>query len=154
MPETYQKPSDVAGIETRLHQHIETTNEKLDILIDLTTAMATVQERQNRQTDDIKRLETQQANDRAHLSGMYEKFDIKLATAELERKQVVQRIFDKIEDAIMKKTAESLHMHEDVEKDMEHIGTKIDKLSTQMTALSNDVNSKTSFTKVLFGCLD
>lgn len=134
-------------LEGRLTSHIEQTNDKLDALIELTKMMATVQERQNRHSDDIKRIEQQQINDRSYLSGMYEKFDIKLATIELERKQVTQRIFDKMDEALIKKSAETLHMHEEVEKDMDKVLKKIDDLAIQVSTLSTDYNAKTNFTK-------
>lgn len=139
--------SEIIAVENRLAHHIESTNQKLDTLIELTKQMAAVQERQNRHTDDIKRIETAQTEDRNKLVTYLDKQDTKLANIELERKQVTQRLFEKIEESIRQKSIESVHMHEDVERDINSIGKNIEGLSKQITELGSDYHAKSNFTR-------
>jgi len=131
------------SIERRLASHIDTTNEKLDQLIEVTKQMVAIQERQNRQTDDIRRFEDVQHR----MTGMWEKFDVKINTVELDRKQVTQRLFDKIDEVLARKSAETLHMHEDVERDMAAVDKKLEKISDDLGNLSTDYHAKHNFTR-------
>lgn len=114
--------SRLESLDSRFETYVRQTTDKLDILIDLTRQMAAMQERQQRHTDDIIRLEQ------------------KLTTIETDRSQSVSRVYDRIEN--VKRDVEA-----NVDRSFESIDTKLGKVSDQIKLLDTDYQAKQNFMK-------
>lgn len=137
-PDSFIKQNHMMNnIENRLSSHIETTNEKLDILIELTRQMAGVQERQNRHTDDIKRLEIWQIDMTRQMSTLYEKFDNKLNAAEHDRKKTTERIFEKLQEVLNQRLELEEKFHDRTANELEDLTLGLSTLNTEYVSKSN-----------------
>lgn len=134
-------------VDDKLDDHVKLTNERLRDFTELSRTVATAQERQNRHTDDIKRLEHLVEDDRGRMSGLYEKLDVKIATEALERKQSFDRIYNRLDEARMARTQELEDFKEVMNKAQEKSCKRIDGVSEQIEELAKDYNHKSGWAK-------
>ena len=147
MPPEIDYHQMIVGLDQKLSSHIISTDNKLDTLIEISRTLATIQERQQRHSDEIRRWEVVQTDDRQRFLAQIEKLDSKHEVIELERKQVTARIFDKIDEVSRSKSGENIRREEEIERDIDKVTTRLTEISKQINKISTDLSSKTSFTK-------
>ena len=129
----------VTQLENQLEGHVRATNDKLDILIELTRQMAAMHERQQRHSDDINRIEKNMQDDRNRATTLYDKIDIKLMTAEVDRKASLDRLFTKLEENGKMQSVEC-----DIQQ--KKLDIQLKELSTAHYTLDTDYKAKKNFT--------
>jgi hypothetical protein len=127
----------VTQLENQLEGHIKQTNDKLDILIDLTRQMATMQERQNRHTDDISRLEKVITDERNRTTMLYDKIDLKMSAMEVDRKTSIDRLFTKIDSMNLVQSTECINHQKESDEDIKHIKLAHKTLEDEFNAKKN-----------------
>lgn len=91
-------------INDRFDKYMESTNEKLDVLIELNQKMAVVYERQQRSIEDMIRVEKMVAENRKQVSDEFKEVEIKICDAIKERNFIIDNSEAKLKEEIGKTT--------------------------------------------------
>ena len=84
--------------EEKFEKYIDITNEKLDVLIELTRQMAVVQERQQHTFENIVRLEKTIGDTKLYTKSEIDSLDKKISLVFMDKKDESQKHLKKIED--------------------------------------------------------
>lgn len=130
----------MSNLENQLESHIKTTNQKLDILIELTRQMATMQERQNSHANDIQRLEKSDVDFRQQFLSAIEKIERRVNSSEDESVKAVDKLVTKLE-LLDTRNNESLKLRDAEFK------TMITAVATKLENFESDYKAKYNFSR-------
>lgn len=128
----------IKSIDNQLSSHIDNTNKKLDVLIDIARQVATIQERQHRHSDDISRLESFILEVRKQQLSENEKLDTRITAIDTGHRTSTERIHARITEEAEKNALKDTLCKQDCSK-------KIKDAEAITEALNKDYLSKVNF---------
>lgn len=147
-------------LEKRFDDFIKTTNDrldetanKLDVLIGLTQQIAVIQERQNHNTEELKRLETSISNREIALEGSLKRIEEKMEKNEVDRMNSLTRIHSRIDGLVTQ--VEERHKVFLIEHGVsaKQIDADMENIKTTFRDHKSDYDAKTNFFRGVFAAI-
>lgn len=147
MPMDAETERVIESVEKRVEDHIATTNNqlsqtnsKLDVLIDLTRQMATLQERQNRHTDEIAKMHTDMVETRKQFMHLVDKIDSRLDAYQTDTKNSIDRLHTRIAETSKSQENKCDANKQQADKLFEDLETKHHALNDYVVGRKNFLN--------------
>jgi hypothetical protein len=150
MSDDFEKFVAVANnLESKLESHIQSTNDKLDILIDITRQLTILQERQSNNTSEIQRLERLITSTSDKTAVLIDKINDKIASVEDNRVKSIERIATKAETT-------ELNLEKLIQDTSKELKVSIEKISLNSISIEKEFVARYNYSKgayKIIGCI-
>lgn len=132
------------------NKRLDENNNKLDLLIDLARQMAILQEKQDHNAEDLRKMDQRLAADEGEMSKMLKTMEERVAKIEADRVKSNERVHKRIDE--VQQAAERYEKDHDnkTEAIIKAINDKLSDQNAKLKDLNDDYKNRVSFFKGIF----
>lgn len=132
-------------LDKKLDSYTQATNDKLDILIDLTKQMAIMHQKQIQQGDELLRIEKLILQSRDDFRISMERTDRRVTTVDLEKRASIERLHKRVDELSVAHDAKDSAAKHEVMVEVKELETAVKVNKESLDAFKDTYSEKVSF---------